>query len=266
LTGVANCLLINDGPQPGPWNMAVDEALLDCAAANGVAALRLYQWSDPTLSLGYFQPYAEFAAHAAASSVSAVRRLSGGGALLHDREITYSVCLPASHKLAHRTDDLYEIVHDDIVAVLADLGISASLFRDAHRLVDPSHSDVKNFAAVEPFLCFERLTGFDVVSTSPHGSSPCKIVGSAQRRRRGAVLQHGAILLEASPAAPQLRGVNDVGGSTVDAAELIDKLQRRLPPSLNFESLQVVADEPWRRQAEQLAQEKYACAAWTERR
>jgi len=87
------CRLIVDRPAPGAWNMAVDEALLDAAVEQGVAALRFYQWSEPTLSLGYFQRHADRDSHAASHDCTLVRRQSGGGAILHDRELTYSLTL-----------------------------------------------------------------------------------------------------------------------------------------------------------------------------
>src|SRR5437868_3979467 len=88
--------LIIDSPGDGAWNMAVDEALLETAANTNQATLRLYQWRQPTLSLGYFQLAADRAQHAASAACLLIRRPSGGGAILHDRELTYSIALPRS--------------------------------------------------------------------------------------------------------------------------------------------------------------------------
>ena len=88
------CRLFIDPPAPGSWNMALDETLLESAADGGESSLRFYGWSQPTLSLGYFQPYDDRCQHAASRNCPAVRRASGGGAILHDREITYSFALP----------------------------------------------------------------------------------------------------------------------------------------------------------------------------
>src|SRR5262245_32066382 len=87
--------LIIDPPQKGAWNMAVDQALLESAAASGGVALRFYQWSEPTLSLGYFQPIAARSEHPPSLHSPVVRRASGGGAILHDRELTYSIAAPS---------------------------------------------------------------------------------------------------------------------------------------------------------------------------
>jgi len=90
------CHLLIDPPASGSWNMAVDEVLLGAVAKSGTSALRFYQWKSPTLSLGYFQSYSERSKHPTSLAADALRRLSGGGAILHDRELTYSLILPAS--------------------------------------------------------------------------------------------------------------------------------------------------------------------------
>jgi hypothetical protein len=98
--------LIIDPPQNGAWNMAVDEALLLDAIEDGSATLRFYQWSEPTLSLGYFQRYADRNQHHASRNCAIVRRQSGGGAILHDRELTYSLVLPPGHPLGRNPNGL----------------------------------------------------------------------------------------------------------------------------------------------------------------
>ena len=93
------CRLIVDPPAPGAWNMAVDEALFEQAAKFGTPTLRFYQWSEPTLSLGYFQNYDDRRSHAASLGTAAVRRTTGGGAILHDQELTYSLVWPAGQAI-----------------------------------------------------------------------------------------------------------------------------------------------------------------------
>src|SRR6476660_1233785 len=99
--------------------MAVDEVLLIDTAEHNTATLRFYSWSEPTLSLGYFQRYADRQYHAASSACAVVRRQTGGGAILHDRELTYSLALPASHPLAKQNEKLYQIVHEAFVEILS---------------------------------------------------------------------------------------------------------------------------------------------------
>jgi lipoate-protein ligase A len=251
------CRLIVDPPLGGAWNMAVDETLLEDAAERGAASLRFYQWHEPTLSLGYFQPVRERASHPASQDAAIVRRLSGGGALLHDRELTYSLCLPATHPLARQSAALYETVHEAIIETLAAWNLSPALAGGA----------VGSRGAAEPFLCFDRRTEFDVVLPSPrHGASSAKIVGSAQRRRRGAVLQHGAVLLGASPLAPELKGVADVARRSPGALELASALAAQIGRALELDLQPQSIEGQLRETAQQLEREKYARRSWTDRR
>jgi hypothetical protein len=158
-----------------------------------------------------------------------VRRLSGGGALIHDRELTYSLCLPASHPLARESMMLYEHVHEALIEVLAERGIVASLHG---RLASASpHTE----QAAEPFLCFARRTAADVVLATPPATPPNKIVGSAQRRRRGAALQHGAVLLETSPQAPELPGLDRSNAAHLSADDVVAPWSDRLAARLNLQ-------------------------------
>ena len=93
------CRLLRDAAGEGAWNMAVDEALLESAATNNSMTLRLYAWSEPTLSLGYFQRYEDRRLHPESLACTCTRRSSGGGAILHDRELTYSLSVPPDHPM-----------------------------------------------------------------------------------------------------------------------------------------------------------------------
>lgn len=255
------CLLLVDPPTDGAWNMAVDEVLLERAAHDGQAALRFYQWSEPTLSLGYSQRIADRARHLASQRAPAVRRLSGGGALVHDRELTYSLCLPATSPFASRPSELYSAVHEALIETLADHGVQASLFGNIFPPTPVSPSPP------ESFLCFARRGAHDIVLQSPHPQFPLtKIVGSAQRRARGALLQHGAVLLERSPAAPELPGLNDLASIHLTANNLIAQWSARLAARLDLHlaparGLTKTLEDRSRRLAE-----KYQGPAWTDRR
>jgi lipoate-protein ligase A len=105
---MSSARLIIDPPASGAWNMAVDEALLRSAAQRGTATLRFYQWSEPTLSLGYFQAADDRQQHFASLACPLVRRASGGGAIVHDRELTYSLAMPLSNTRTAQATRLYE--------------------------------------------------------------------------------------------------------------------------------------------------------------
>lgn len=245
-----SCQLLIDPPAPGVWNMAVDEALLEWSSRDESCWWRFYRWSEPTLSLGYFQDYAERSQHAASAGCAEVRRLTGGGAILHDHELTYSLTIPASHPLAKARDQLYSIVHQSLIRVLAEWSIQAALW--------PATSAPND--AAEPFLCFQRRSPGDVVL------GPAKIAGSAQRRRRGAVLQHGSILLARSASAPELPSLADVSGRQVTPEQLTQTWVPRLARLLDLRPW----NEPWsmsqRKEIAHFAEQRFGTRQWTESR
>jgi lipoate-protein ligase A len=234
----------------GPLNMALDETLLDSVASGGSAVLRTYGWSEPTLSLGYFQPIARAESEPRWRDVPIVRRPTGGGALWHDAEVTYCIVLPASHPLARRSTDLYAAVHSAIAALLHEAGLTA-----ARRGEGRARSD-----ASKPFLCFLDSDAEDVVSGS------IKLVGSAQRRRAGAVLQHGSLLLAQSRQTPELKGVADLSGLAADAIAWSHRLLNALPTALGLESAAGTFSGEERGRALSLAVEVYRNQAWTRKR
>jgi lipoate-protein ligase A len=189
-----NVRLLIDEPADGAWNMAVDEALLESAAQENTATLRLYRWSQPTLSLGYFQAFAERRTHPPSMSCALVRRASGGGAILHHHELTYCFTAPVRDRLGRDVQQLYRAIHGSLVQALDRLGVPAELWA----------ASAGAERQAEPFLCFQRRAEGDVVAGG------FKIAGSAQRRRRMAVMQHGSILLTRSPFAPELLGIAEL--------------------------------------------------------
>jgi lipoate-protein ligase A len=244
------CRLIVDAPLSGVWNMAVDEVLLDQAATLEQASLRFYQWSEPTLSLGYFQSYEDRAQHAESRACPIVRRQSGGGAIVHDQELTYTLALPAAETLARDPQALYEAVHGSLLDALAEGQVGARL----------CESPAKVAAHAEPFLCFARRASGDVLL----GGS--KICGSAQRRGRGAVVQHGSVLLAQSDAAPQLPGIAELAGVRLKPAQLIATWQPRLAARAGLDLAAGKLDTAADRQVRTLALEKYDMQRWTQRR
>jgi len=222
--------LIVDEAQAGSWNMAVDQALLQAANQQGLVTLRFYQWVPATLSLGYFQAVADRAAHPPSQRCPLVRRASGGGAIVHDHEWTYSLCLPAGDRLSRQHELLVADMHGILADLLREYGLEARRF-DLSR--GGPHENARWRA--NPFLCFQRRAAGDLVS-GPH-----KICGSAQRRIDGAILQHGSLLVSRSPAAPELPGINqlmtreialnsDSGFLTAWAAAVEKKWALRLEP------------------------------------
>jgi lipoate-protein ligase A len=255
--------------------MGVDEALLIDATEHNTATLRFYSWSEPTLSLGYFQRYADREQHSASSDCAVVRRQTGGGAILHHRELTYSLTLPASHPLTKQNEKLYQIVHEVFVEILS----LHNQLSAANRLIRIRGEGPKVEPAGEPFLCFQRQSPGDVVFVDTHASSSdaslspmpvpanaVKILGSAQRRYRGALLQHGSLLLDRSPAAPELAGWHNVADSMVSINTVINMAASRLSEALNLRPHNAKLPPELESIAAQIANNKYGSPDWTKRR
>jgi lipoate-protein ligase A len=228
--------LILDPPQSGVWNMAVDEALLEESLASDTAFLRLYRWSEATVSLGYFQNDVGQRGDPRLAGLPMVRRLSGGGAILHHHEQTYSCCLPPSHPLAQQPYQLYERIHAAFADCLAELGVPTS----------PRGQEINR--RDEPFLCFLREAAPDLVVQGR------KILGSAQRRRRGAVLQHGSLLLQSSEHLPELAGLQELAPHFVDSPTTLDLFAERLANCLGASTLREALPEIVQRRAAHLAE------------
>src|SRR4051794_10380958 len=141
-----SCRILPHETADGPANMALDEALLDAAVETpGLAYFRTYEWSEPTLSLGYFQARSEAESDPRFRGVAIVRRPTGGGAIWHDHEVTYALVLPTSHPSARRGGTLYRDVHAAIARAFHSLGIPV-----ARRGESPVRAD-----SARPFLCFK---------------------------------------------------------------------------------------------------------------
>jgi lipoate-protein ligase A len=184
--------IIDAAPNSGAWNMAVDQVLLQSAIDQGIATVRWYRWREPTVSMGYFQREEELLQDESLAGLPRVRRLSGGGTLVHDHELTYSLALPLTQRLIERPPDLYRLVHQVFINEFQRRGVNLQMRGQTVKLAE------------EPVLCFDRHDENDLVLRGH------KVLGSAQRRRRGAILQHGGLLLKASAATPQLPGVTDL--------------------------------------------------------
>jgi lipoate-protein ligase A len=230
--------------------MAVDEVLLESAAEAGQATLRFYQWSEPTLSLGYFQYHHERRKHIPSRDCALVRRQTGGGAIMHDREWTYSLALPVAHPLATDATRLYEAVHDALQVTLAQWKIEVAVLSQPSGLA----------AHEQPFLCFERRAQGDVVCDG------VKICGSAQRRRRGAILQHGSLLLARSAHAPELPGLREITGKKLEHEPLVKVWTAEIAARLRLQLAKAGLTELELDAARTLTLEKYSGFAWTERR
>jgi lipoate-protein ligase A len=235
----------------GPANMALDEALLDAVAGFGspAAVLRTYGWSEPTLSLGYFQRLAEVGADSRWRSVALVRRPTGGGAIWHHHEMTYALAVALEHPLARPSTQLYRAVHAAIVGGLVEFGVRADRSGEVFPPADCERS--------RPLLCFTDRSPEDILFQGT------KVVGSAQRRRGGAVLQHGSVLLARSCQTPELAGLCDVADLSADPSVWSDRLAEWIGKAVGQHRMAVPLPEAIRVLAKERESNRYRDPAWT---
>lgn len=173
---------LNMGRGEAAMNMALDEAIFLLHEARlSPPTLRVYAWQTPTLSLGYAQSVAREVDLAACQryGVDVVRRPTGGRAVLHDDEVTYSIIMPTSvSKSANSLTEHYRLIGLALAEALSQFGLPV-------RLARPQRSALQRQTASP--ACFAALSRYEL---SANGR---KLVGSAQKRSPTALLQHGSI-------------------------------------------------------------------------
>lgn len=175
--------LLRTPPAQGAWNMAVDETILEFAGRGDVPpTLRLYAWSPACLSLGYAQPIKDVDLDRLQDrGWEIVRRPTGGRAILHTEELTYSVC--GQHSEPHLSGSVLESYQRLSLALLEALrlmGINAD---------STEKSSLQDSNAEDNPVCFEIPSNYEITVVGK------KLIGSAQARRKSSVLQHGSLPL-----------------------------------------------------------------------
>ncbi|HZU38061.1 MAG TPA: lipoate--protein ligase family protein [Gemmataceae bacterium] len=246
---ILTCRLLPYVEATGAWNMAADETLLEAAVA-GVASFRLYGWTEATASLGYFQPADLLRRNGALARLPWVRRPTGGQALVHHHELTYALALPSGPRwqTSGQAGTWQKRMHGLIAAALADLGIQLTVL--------PSEAE-------QPFdglLCFQHPTVGDLMAGTH------KLVGSAQRRRRGALLQHGGILLAGSPYTPELPGLQELTQRTIRTSDLSEAITGRFRLETGWRLTPVGWGNDERESVNSLVAQKYSRPEWNAKR
>jgi lipoate-protein ligase A len=242
-----HCRLLPFHAALGAWNMAADEVLLEEAVA-GRASFRLYAWSQPTLSLGYFQRHEECRADPRLRELAWVRRPTGGEALVHHHEVTYALCLPAGAPWQRHGQSWLRRMHELLAAALRSRGVAVHVC---------GTDEEKKRGKI---LCFLHDTPGDL------RIGAAKIAGSAQRKRRGALLQHGSVLLAGSPFTPHLPGIRELIGLSLERDALCAAVIEQLANGTGW----VLEPSAWSldelRRIDELAADKYAHPAWNGKR
>ena len=259
---VRPCRLLVSPAADGATNMAIDEALLRRAQRTGETLYRVYSWSGPTVSLGRNQTARGRydLGLAGARGIGFVRRPTGGRAILHHREITYSVAAPVAAFGSLR--ESYRAINRLLVEALRLHGVEA---READA---PDRTPVPGMAP-----CFEAPAEGELVAGG--GSGGRKLVGSAQVREGEAFLQHGSILVdddqqllaELASRGPSMRPatLRELAGREVTVHEFAAGFATALSAH-GLAPLPLTLEDSLLEEARLLVRTRYAVADWTWRR
>ena len=225
----------------GPLNMAADEALLHTASADGMASLRFYGWSEPTLSLGYFQPAADRLADPMLAKLPWACRFHHivTAALAKEGAATRSVLCGQEAKLGQVLCFLHQTPGDLLAG------------------------SWEGEAPAEPLGAPRLGRSLALPKT---GVNPAKVVGSAQRKQKGALLQHGGILLARSEFAPRLPGLFELTGVRLTSEQTAKLVTAQFARDTGWDVVpgEWAADELVSR--ERIAAERYSSVDWNEKR
>ena len=265
--------IIKHPPAKGAWNMAVDEAILESVYSGAsLPTLRLYAWEPACLSLGHAQPFGDIDLEPLkANGWDVVRRPTGGRAILHIDELTYSVIAPESEpRVKGGVLASYLQLSYALMEALKILGLRPEA-KEKH----PNDNKKKN----NP-VCFEVPSNYEITVNRK------KLVGSAQARRKEGILQHGALPLygdltriitvlkfpdEATQLAARKRlvahatTVEEELGGIISWEKASEAFQQGFEEVLNLELLPGELTHAETQRAEELVKQKYAHASWTKR-
>ncbi len=209
------------------YNMAMDEALLQCAEKSGIPLIRIYGWDRPSVSIGYVQRYDA----APGDKYTVVRRPTGGGVVYHDYDLTYTAIVPIDDPVCELNRiDSYHVFHHAILQTFSEFGLEANLA--------PGKCAPADRATMQ---CFTTPTRYDVVAAGK------KYAGAAQRRTKNGILHQGSIDLKA------VKGEKEL---------LTKKLLRAFEKQFNMNFIDFKPDAALLEQAIELARTKYATDNW----
>jgi len=259
-------------PARGAWNMALDEAILEhIQRGEALPTLRLYAWDPPCLSLGHAQPFSDVdILRLRERGWDAVRRLTGGRAILHTDELTYSVIGPADEpRLAGTVLESYNRLALALLAGVRELGLSVEM--QEYQKISRNGTNP---------VCFEVPSAYEITVDGK------KMIGSAQARKKAGVLQHGSLpltgdlariceaLVFADGAAradasrrllSRAATVESVLGRAIDWDTAARAIARGFESELGVSLVRGELSSSESARTDELVRRKYAYPSWTER-
>lgn len=179
---------INSGPCSPSFNMALDEALMDWHSEGSIPpVIRFYEWNPATVSIGYFQRAERDIDLQAVKEqgLGFIRRPTGGRAVLHEHELTYSIIVSEQYpNMPTTVTEAYRVLSEGLLEGFRNLGM------DAYFSVPETEEQQADLKKPKSAVCFDAPSWYELVVEGK------KVAGSAQTRQKGVILQHGAILLD----------------------------------------------------------------------
>lgn len=270
---------INSGPCSPSYNMALDEALLEFHSKGEIPpVIRFYEWNPATLSIGYFQRAERDIDLEAVKNqgIGFVRRPTGGRAVLHDSELTYSIIVSEEYpNIPQTVTEAYRFLSEGLLKGFQHLGL------DAYFSIPDT--DDKRDALKRPrsAVCFDAPSWYELVVEGK------KVAGSAQTRQKGVVLQHGAILLDldedkllslfkfsSERAKERMRkalpekavAINRLTDRNITIPECVEAFKKGFEEALNIELVPYELTEEQKDYVKKLEEEKYANDEWNYRK
>ena len=259
--------LINTKQNDAAMNMAIDEAMLLTQKASVQPTLRFYDWLQPAFSFGYFQRISEEVDVSAcdAHSIELVRRMTGGGTVIHGWDVTYTIIVPhGSGMFPKDISAAYCAISDCLINGLQRLGI------------DVAHQIEKPIAGNAPNICLTNPAQYDTLLDGK------KIAGVSQRRNQAGVMYQGYIALDLPTsdvlalasrqvsfdqvAAGKSTAINQCRSAPIRRKQLEDAVAVAFQETLDIELVEAEPSPEEIETAESLAQTKYGCAEWNFRR
>lgn len=260
--------LLHSPPSSAGYNMSVDEALLNLFYLKEKPILRFYTWKKPTLSLGYYQSIKDINIEKCREyGFDIVRRPTGGRAVLHDKELTYSIICRSKHSNLALLKD----INTALCKGLEIIGIKASIYEKTK--LNP------NF--IEKASCFASTSNYEIHCNGK------KLAGSAQLKRGDIILQHGSILFSIdfeklysiflfsdekkrqdaiNHAKESIISINEIIENSIKMKDIMGCLKKGFEEYLDIDFFSCILSEDEKRNAKILDLEKYSNNNWTFRR
>lgn len=217
---------LDDKPRTGAMNMAIDQLLME--QVTDVPRLRVYGWSEATVSFGYFMSLDSAKAEFSDEGLHYVRRWTGGGIVDHRSDVTYTLVIPRAHPLAlARGSESYQLIHELLSAALVSLGENVSFLNELESQGDGGCA------------CFTNPVEYDLL-----GESGKKVAGAGQKRTRQGLLHQGSVSLDVKA----------------------DCFLQSLAEKMSHNMTTMKPNEEFFQQAEVLASQRYASAAWLQKK